>query len=141
MSLFDITTKPYNTQDLGFDASLTKPSLILLESGPTPNTQSIMSTPSPSAVPTGEQVNIIFNGKLSFTDTTAGFRMGVDTDGIFKFYMGDSSTSFLWDGATLTITGAITATSGSIGGFSIGSDYIRDAANSFGLGSTVSGGG
>ncbi len=38
-----------------------------------------------------------------------------------------------------TISGSITATSGSIGGFSIGSDYIRDSANTFGLASTVTG--
>lgn len=38
-----------------------------------------------------------------------------------------------------TISGAITATSGAIGGFNIGSDYIRDVANSFGLASTVTG--
>jgi hypothetical protein len=38
-----------------------------------------------------------------------------------------------------TISGSITATSGAIGGFNIGTDYIRDAANSFGLASTVSG--
>jgi len=34
----------------------------------------------------------------------------------------------------------IAAVSGTIGGFSIGSDYIRDAANSFGMASTVTGG-
>ena len=50
-----------------------------------------------------------------------------------------------------TITGAITATSGSftgtvtsgagaIGGFNLGADYIRDAADSFGMASTVTGG-
>lgn len=39
-----------------------------------------------------------------------------------------------------TISGSITATSGTIGGFTIGSDYIRDAANSMGLASTVTGG-
>lgn len=38
-----------------------------------------------------------------------------------------------------TISGALTATSGAIGGFDIGSDYIRDAADSFGLSSTVTG--
>lgn len=36
-------------------------------------------------------------------------------------------------------SGAITASSGTIGGFSVGSDYIRDAADSMGLASTVSG--
>lgn len=35
------------------------------------------------------------------------------------------------------ISGTITATTGTIGGFSIGADYIRDAANTFGLSSTV----
>ncbi len=39
-----------------------------------------------------------------------------------------------------TINGIITAISGAIGGFSIGADYLRDAANSFGLASTVTGG-
>lgn len=39
-----------------------------------------------------------------------------------------------------SFTGAITASSGTIGGFDIGADYIRDAANSFGLASTVTGG-
>lgn len=39
-----------------------------------------------------------------------------------------------------TISGTLTATAGAIGGFSIGSDYVRDSANSFGLASTVTGG-
>lgn len=38
------------------------------------------------------------------------------------------------------ISGNITATTGVIGGFDIGTDYIRDSANSFGLASAVSGG-
>jgi len=48
-------------------------------------------------------------------------------------------------GGILSATGAIisgnlTATTGTIGGFTVGSDYIRDAADSFGLASTVTGG-
>lgn len=43
-------------------------------------------------------------------------------------------------GASGTFTGSITATTGSIGGFAIGADFIKDAADSFGLASTVSGG-
>jgi hypothetical protein len=45
-----------------------------------------------------------------------------------------------WDGTTLTIVGAVNATTGMIGGFDIGSDYIRDTGNSFGMASTVTGG-
>ena len=38
------------------------------------------------------------------------------------------------------VVDTIVATSGTIGGFDIGSDYLRDTANSFGLASTVTGG-
>lgn len=61
----------------------------------------------------------------------------IDTLG--QFSLGASLT---WDPDTdtLTITGIINATSGTIGGFTIGADYIRDVGNTFGLASTVTGG-
>ena len=40
---------------------------------------------------------------------------------------------------SVTSAGVLTATSGAIGGFSLGADYIRDVANSMGIASTVSG--
>lgn len=40
----------------------------------------------------------------------------------------------------VTVRGTIIATTGAIGGFNIGSDYLRDVANSFGLSSTVTAG-
>lgn len=53
-----------------------------------------------------------------------------------------SPTFTLTSAGVLTATGAVisgslTATTGAIGGFSIGADYVRDAADSFGLASTV----
>ena len=67
----------------------------------------------------------------------AGTPFYIDTLG--KFSLGANLT---WDPdtSTLTITGIINATSGTIGGFTIGADYIRDVANSMGLASTVTGG-
>lgn len=61
----------------------------------------------------------------------------IDTLGNFSL-----GANLAWDPATstLTVTGTITATSGSIGGFNIGADYIRDVANSMGLASTITGG-
>src|SRR3990167_8668932 len=44
------------------------------------------------------------------------------------------------EGSSGTFRGTITATTGTIGAFDIGTDYIRDVANSFGLASTVTGG-
>lgn len=61
----------------------------------------------------------------------------VDTLGFFSL---GSSLTWNPETDTLDITGVINATSGTIGGFEIGSDYIRDSNNSFGLASTVTGG-
>lgn len=61
----------------------------------------------------------------------------IDTLGNFSL-----GANLTWDPttSTLNITGVINATSGTIGGFDIGADYIRDSANSFGLASAVTGG-
>lgn len=115
-----------------------------------------------------------------------GYWLGVDSDGIAKFSIGDSNGQYLtYDGTALTLNGSLTAASiaaglitgdmiasatikalniasntitgdnisaldltgknlfanlGLIGGYSIGSDYLRDSGNTFGLASTVTGG-
>ena len=72
--------------------------------------------------------------------TGVGIFIGKDGSD-YEFRAGDPAGDFIhWTGAALNITGSITATTGAIGGFSIGSDYIRDAADSFGFASTVTGG-
>ena len=59
----------------------------------------------------------------------------------YRFFIGDADSQYMtYANGVLTINGSITATSGTIGGFVIGADYIRDAANTFGLASTVTGG-
>ena len=71
--------------------------------------------------------SILAYGKVSFTDTIAGWIQGMDRDGIYKFLIGDGSSSLDWavtSAGTLTIVGAITATTGTIGGFSIGATTI-----------------
>jgi len=87
-----------------------------------------------------------------------GAFLGYDTTAKLSLYA-DANNYLQWDGSKLlvkaanvtidssgnltassaTLSGTITATAGAIGGFDIGADYIRDAANSFGLASTVSG--
>jgi len=77
----------------------------------------------------------IFIGEGVFNSANTPFYV----DALGNFSLGDS---LVWDAATssLTIVGSITATTGTIGGFDIGTDYIRDTANSMGMASTVSGG-
>lgn len=72
-------------------------------------------------------------------NTGTGFWMGYHPSTLtYRFSLGDSSgNKLLWDGSTLSITGTITATTGTIGGFDIGTNYIRDTANTFGLSSNV----
>jgi hypothetical protein len=69
------------------------------------------------------------NGYLGYTSDLYGIAIG-ETDAYLKY---DPTNG-------LRIKGNITASTGSIGGFDIGADYIRDATNSFGLASTVTDG-
>lgn len=73
--------------------------------------------------------------------------MGKWSDANTAFYVDQKGFFSLKDRLTwnpdtnvLTVEGTIIATGGTIGGFDIGADYIRDSANSFGLASTVTGG-
>lgn len=54
--------------------------------------------------------NIIFGGmqirKKKYTDPANGIWIGIDSDGIAKFAMGDASGGISWDGTTLTLTGS-----------------------------------
>lgn len=68
-------------------------------------------------------VNSLAVTKKSYTDDTAGIWMGIN-NGVAKLYIGTTTNSVKWDGSTLTITGSITATTGTIGGFSIGATTI-----------------
>ena len=152
MTLFTEGTTTYSILDLGFSRTLIK-------LGPLDLGAITLDTPPEMAnVFTGgivartiiagelitdieQQTGTLFNGKITFDNTDAGFILGVDnSDGLLKFYIGNTSSYLNWTGSALNIAGSITATSGAIGGFNIGSDYIRDVANSMGMASTVTGG-
>ena len=79
-------------------------------------------------------------GSATSASSGAGIFIGKD-GGVYKFRAGDpAGQEILWDGTNLTISGSLSASSGTIGGFNIGADYIRDVGNSMGLASTVTGG-
>ena len=84
----------------------------------------------------------IATGDFANTGAASGFILGLDDSDSdkAKFYFGSSTAYISYDGTTLTIVGTLTATTGTIGGFSIGADYLKDAADSFGLASTVTAG-
>src|SRR3990167_6343489 len=86
-----------------------------------------------------QAIGNLASGKNLFDNTETGYILGLD-EGVAKFFIGNDTNYLNWDGSALTISGALSASSGTIGGFSIGSDYIRDAANTFGLSFTVTGG-
>ena len=66
---------------------------------------------SPSDLVTGGDLSqITFSGKTSFTDTTEGMYQGIDSDGIYKWIIGDGSNSIDWSvttADTLTVIGTI----------------------------------
>ncbi len=74
---------------------------------------------------------------LFVVDPQKGLWLGDDTFANAPFRVNMSGEMAASSG---TFTGTITATTGSIGGFSVGTDYIKDAADSMGLASTVTGG-
>lgn len=81
-------------------------------------------------------------GLVGFSNTATGgddirIWAGNATPASAPFYVTESGVLVA---SSATISGSITATTGAVGGFNIGSDYIRDAADSFGLASTVTGG-
>ncbi len=67
-------------------------------------------------------------GKTSYADNATGGLWVGYTGGTYMLNLGNSTYSMKWDGSALNITGAITAKSGAIGGFSIGpTDLTTDA--------------
>lgn len=54
------------------------------------------------------QENVIEGGKTKFDNTENGFILGSDK-GTYKFYIGNSTSYFNWDGTTVTVSGTITA--------------------------------
>lgn len=150
--------KNYNIYDIGLDKNLMRNDLSVLpnlnKSDQSDNNfygdkfmgglfDPLDGTYDPQSIRSGELPSLIGHGKKNFTDTVAGLLMGVDTDKIYKWIIGDATSSADWSVTTIgtfTIKGSITATTGTIGGFSIGADYIRDVGNKFGLSSTVTAG-
>ena len=78
----------------------------------------------------------------SATSATAGVgvMLGLDNS-VYNFRAGDpAGDQIYWNGSTLSITGNITADSGSIGGWTLTSTTIEDAAGVVGMSSAVTGG-
>lgn len=151
MSIFSQQDKTYNINDLGFDKLLRRELYAAQETYSQLTPEMIHSLTSGMAAKNilagelissiNQQVGVLYSGKTTFDNTVSGYRLGIDSsDGLVKFYIGDSTTYLNWTGSALNIVGSLTVTSGTIGGFDIGSDYIRDAGNSFGLASTITGG-
>lgn len=80
------------------------------------------------------------SGKTSYSDVAnAGYWMGIDS-GVTKIRVGDigGANGFTWDGTSLAILGSITATTGTIGGWTIGSTSLQDSTGGVGLASSGS---
>ena len=75
-------------------------------------------------------------GKTSYADDATGGMWVGYSGGTYKLNLGNSTYSMKWDGSALNITGAITATSGTIGGFSIGDTDLTTDAGATGFASS-----
>lgn len=75
--------------------------------------------------------------KKNYSDNTAGFWTGLD-GGTAKLFVGNATNYMKWTGSALQIAGEITATSGTIGGFTIGASTISANSGAISLNSSTS---
>lgn len=100
---------------------------------------------STSTLTSGNIILDAINQVLKFGQATApltgtGIFIGLSS-AVYQFRAGNPSAEhILWNGTNLNVSGTITTSNGSVGGFTIGTDYFRDSANTFGLASTISAG-
>lgn len=65
---------------------------------------------TPESILDGQLASVIFNGKTTFDNTDSGYILGTDTtDGLVKFYLGDSTNYLSWNGTFLNIGGDLVA--------------------------------
>lgn len=116
-------SEEYSIYDLGFSKQLNRDSLAANElawSGLTSDSSTsvgsytgglsdlIEDTTNPQNISSGVLATILYSGKTTFSDTTSGYRMGVDSDGVYKWIIGGSTSSIDWSvttADTLTING------------------------------------
>jgi hypothetical protein len=89
----------------------------------------------------GAMASVLFTGKDTFTSTTAGYRMGIDfsTD-TYKWIIGDSANHIDWNvttANTLTITGALSASTITGGTIQTSSSGARVVITDTAIGSLV----
>lgn len=80
------------------------------------------------------------SGKTSYADTSnAGFWMGIDSSvAVIRIGNIGHTSGMVWDGTTLAITGTVTATSGTIGGWTISSTDLSADSGAIGMASSGS---
>lgn len=109
----------YNLYDLGFSKLLTRERLVADSLEAPPEAEHIFTSGvSPSSFTGGSlsadiehEGGVLYSGKISFSDDTAGYRLGRDDDGLTKFLIGNSNNSLFWNGSSLAIKGTVTASS------------------------------
>lgn len=81
-----------------------------------------------------------FSSGQSAYDTGTGFWLEYNA-GTPRFSLGNSSgNKLLWDGSALSISGSITSTTGTIGGWTLSATSITDTAGAVGLSSAITAG-
>lgn len=133
----------YNLQDNGapVDSSSSDIASPTLSQG-TPTAETYLPSGQSALAITEGDVRVIL--KQEMEHWTGDIRVGALLSG--QVFILDSrgmmmgGTEFSTAPFSVDYNGRVTGTSGVFGGFELGTDYIRDTANSFGLASTVTGG-
>ena len=133
--IFTESQPKYSILDLGFDSTLTK--TLLSFQGDTPEVSNVFTSGvAPRTLIAGEliialeqQAGVVFSGKTGFNNNESGYRLGIDTDGLGKFYIGTSSDYFNFNGTNIIISGTLSAGAIDIGGSDATSWHVDTNGN------------
>jgi len=116
MSIFTNKDTPYNLLELGFDRSLIRVGTVASTSNVVedvvPELRNVFSGGiAPKSLISGElvsvleqQAGVIFSGKTIFDNSESGYRLGIDSNNLVKFYIGNTTDYFYWNGSTIGIS-------------------------------------
>jgi hypothetical protein len=79
----------------------------------------------------------IESGKQAWADGTAGFFLGIDTDGIAKLNIGNNSAYIRWDGTNLSVVGGVSVGSLNIPDTTTASSFHTDSSGNSWWGTNV----
>ncbi len=114
---------------------------------PTANNSSMVSVPADSmgsgidtSTTSGAAGSSYQGGKQTFDNTQPGYILGIDKDGLAKFFIGNTTKYINWDGSNLTVVGGVSVSSLNIPDQTTADSFHVDSLGNLWIGANVASG-